>query len=86
MRKLLLMLLRAVRAQSLAQRQQASVNGFWGDDQIRLLEHREVNLYFFMHNDIKQLNAVMERDTNISFTKTDDNDERGEDGNSERTV
>ena len=50
------------------------MNGFWGDNQIRLLEHREVNLYF-VHNDIKQLNAVMESDNNISFTKTDDNDD-----------
>lgn len=74
MKQLLIKLLRAVRAPRLARSQQASMNGFWGDNQIRLLEHREVNLYF-VHNDIKQLNAVMESDNNISFTKTDDNDD-----------
>lgn len=74
MKKFYFKLLRAVRALSLAQRQQAREKGYWGDDQIRLLEHREVNLYF-VHYDIKQLNAVMERDNNISFTKTDDDDD-----------
>ena len=86
MKKILLLLLRALLSRRLAQRQKVRVDGFWGDDQICLLEHREVNLFLFVHNDIKQLNAVMERDNNISFTKTDDNDERGEKGTSEGTV
>lgn len=80
MKKLFVKLLNAVRALRLAQSQQASINGYWGDDQIRLLEHREVNLFFIVHNNIKQFNAVMERDTNITFTKTNDDDERGEEG------
>ena len=79
MKKLFFKLLRAVRALRLARSQQADVNGYWGDNKIRLLEYREVNL-FFIHNDIKQLNAIMERDTNITFTKTNDDDERGEEG------
>ena len=74
MKKLLLFLLRAVLSHRLRRRQQVRLDGFWGDDQICLLEHREVNLFFYVHNDIKQLNAFMERDNNISFTKTDEDD------------
>lgn len=75
MKKIFLKLLNAVRALRLAQSQQASINGYWGDDQIRLLEYREVNLYLIVHNNIKQFNAVMEEDTDISFTESDDNDD-----------
>ena len=79
MRKLFLKLLRAVRALRLARCQQASENETLDGNQIRLLANREVNLNFYVVQ-IEQLNAILEKGTNICFTKTEDYDERGKEG------
>lgn len=73
MKKLLLILLCAVRAPRLARCQQASENETLDDDQIRLLAPREVNLNLFVQ--IQQFNAVLEENNDISFTKTNDDDD-----------
>jgi hypothetical protein len=72
MKKLLLILLHAVKALSLAQCQQATENETLDQDPICLLAHREVNLIIVQ---IKQFNATLEEGTNINFTNTDDDDD-----------
>jgi hypothetical protein len=72
MKKLLLILLHAVKALSLAQCQQATENETLDQDPICLLAHREVNLIVVQ---IKQFNATLEEGTNINFTNTDDDDD-----------
>ena len=72
MKKLLLILLHAVKALSLAQCQQATENEPLDKDPICLLAHREVNLIVVQ---IKQFNATLEEGTNINFTNTDDDDD-----------
>ena len=73
MKKLLLILLHAVKALSLAQCQQATENETLDKDPICLLANREVNLFLFVQ--IKQFNAILEEGTNINFTNTDDDDD-----------
>ena len=73
MRKLLLILLHAVKALSLAQCQQATETEILDKDPICLLANREVNLFLFVQ--IKQFNAILEEGTNINFTNTDDDDD-----------
>jgi len=75
MKKLFLKLLHAVRALGLARCQQATETETLDNNPICLLAHREVNLFFVVQ--IQQLNAILEKGTNICFTKTDDYDERG---------
>ena len=72
MKKLLLILLHAVKALSLAQCQQATETETLDQDPICLLAHREVNLIVVQ---IKQFNAILEEGTNINFTNTDDDDD-----------
>ena len=72
MKKLLLILLHAVKALSLAQCQQATETEILDKDPICLLAHREVNLIVVQ---IKQFNATLEEGTNINFTNTDDDDD-----------
>ena len=72
MKRLLLILLHAVKALSLAQCQQATENETLDQDPICLLAHREVNLIVVQ---IKQFNATLEEGTNINFTNTDDDDD-----------
>lgn len=72
MKKLLLILLHAVKALSLAQCQQATETETLDQDPICLLVHREVNLIVVQ---IKQFNAILEEGTNINFTNTDDDDD-----------
>ena len=72
MKKLLLILLHAVKALSLAQCQQATENETLDKDPICLLANREVNLIVVQ---IKQFNAILEEGTNINFTNTDDDDD-----------
>ena len=72
MKKLLLILLHAVKALSLAQCQQATENETLDQDPICLLANREVNLIVVQ---IKQFNAILEEGTNINFTNTDDDDD-----------
>ena len=72
MKKLLLILLHAVKALSLAQCQQATENETLDKDPICLLANREVNLIVVQ---IKQFNATLEEGTNINFTNTDDDDD-----------
>lgn len=72
MKRLLLILLHAVKALSLAQCQQATENEILDQDPICLLAHREVNLIVVQ---IKQFNAILEEGTNINFTNTDDDDD-----------
>jgi hypothetical protein len=72
MKKLLLILLHAVKALSLAQCQQATETETLDQDPICLLAHREVNLIVVQ---IKQFNATLEEGTNINFTNTDDDDD-----------
>ena len=73
MKKLLLILLHAVKALSLAQCQQATETETLDQDPICLLANREVNLFLFVQ--IKQFNATLEEGTNINFTNTDDDDD-----------
>ena len=74
MKKLFRKLLCAVRALRLARCQQATKTETLDSDPICLLAHREVNLnIYFVQN--QQLNAILEKDTNISFTKTNDDDD-----------
>ena len=73
MKKLFRKLLCAVRALRSARCQQATKTETLDSDPICLLAHREVNLNLVVQ--IKQLNAVLEKDTNISFTKTNDDDD-----------
>ena len=77
MKKLLLILLHAVKALSLAQCQQATETETLDQDPICLLAHREVNLIVVQ---IKQFNAILEEGTNINFTNTDDDDDWREKG------
>lgn len=72
MKKLLLILLHAVKALSLAQCQQATETETLDKDPICLLANREVNLIVVQ---IKQFNATLEEGTNINFTNTDDDDD-----------
>ena len=72
MKKLLLILLHAVKALSLAQCQQATETETLDKDPICLLANREVNLIVVQ---IKKFNATMEEGTNINFTNTDDDDD-----------
>ena len=72
MKKLLLIMLHAVKALSLAQCQQATENETLDKDPICLLANREVNLIVVQ---IKQFNAILEEGTNINFTNTDDDDD-----------
>jgi hypothetical protein len=72
MKKLLLILLHAVKALSIAQCQQATETETLDQDPICLLAHREVNLIVVQ---IKQFNATLEEGTNINFTNTDDDDD-----------
>jgi hypothetical protein len=72
MKKMLLILLHAVKALSLAQCQQATETETLDQDPICLLAHREVNLIVVQ---IKQFNAILEEGTNINFTNTDDDDD-----------
>ena len=72
MKKLLLILLHAVKALSLAQCQQATETETLDQDPICLLAHREVKLIVVQ---IKQFNATLEEGTNINFTNTDDDDD-----------
>ena len=72
MKKLLLILLHAVKALSLAQCQQATETEILDKDPICLLANREVNLIVVQ---IKQFNATLEEGTNINFTNTDDDDD-----------
>jgi hypothetical protein len=72
MKRLLLILLHAVKALSLAQCQQATETETLDQDPICLLAHREVNLIVVQ---IKQFNATLEEGTNINFTNTDDDDD-----------
>lgn len=72
MKKLLLILLHAVKALSLAQCQQATETETLDKDPICLLANREVNLIVVQ---IKQFNAILEEGTNINFTNTDDDDD-----------
>lgn len=72
MKKMLLILLHAVKALSLAQCQQATETETLDQDPICLLAHREVNLIVVQ---IKQFNATLEEGTNINFTNTDDDDD-----------
>lgn len=72
MKKIFFKLQQAVRAPRLARCQQVSKNETLDDDQIRLLAHQGGNLIIVQ---IQQFNAVLEENNNISFTKTnDDND------------
>ena len=73
MKRLLLILLHAVKALSLAQCQQATETETLDQDPICLLANREVNLFLFVQ--IKQFNATLEEGTNINFTNTDDDDD-----------
>ena len=73
MKKLIRKLLCAVRALRSAQCQQATQTETLDPDPICLLAHREVNLNLVVQ--IQQLNAVLEKDTNISFTKTNEDDD-----------
>ena len=73
MKKLISILQRAVRMPRLSRCQQASENETLDDDQIRLLAPREVNLNLFVQ--IQQFNAVLEENNDISFTKTNDDDD-----------
>lgn len=72
MKKILLILLHAVKALSLAQCQQATETETLDKDPICLLANREVNLIVVQ---IKQFNATLEEGTNINFTNTDDDDD-----------
>lgn len=72
MKKLLLILLHAVKSLRLARCQQATVTETLDQDPICLLAHREVNLIVVQ---IKQFNATLEEGTNINFTNTDDDDD-----------
>ena len=78
MKKLLLILLHAVKALSLAQCQQATETETLDKDPICLLANREVNLLFVVQNN--QFNFILEKDTNICFTNTDDYDKPREEG------
>jgi hypothetical protein len=73
MNKILQKLLCAVRALRLARCQQATKTETLEHDPICLLAHREVNLIFVVQ--IQQLNAVLEKDTDICFTKTNDDED-----------
>lgn len=73
MKKFFSKLLCAVLPQRSARCQQATKTETLEPDPICLLAHREVNLNLVVQ--IKQLNAVLEKDTNISFTKTNDDDD-----------
>lgn len=87
MKKKLLKLLCAVRAHYLARCQQATENEILGEEPIRLLAHREVNLkkgnlcfdhvnvvFLVESNCVNQLNAILEKDTNVCYTKAKDDD------------
>ena len=78
MKRFFIKLLRVVRALRLARCQQATETETLDNNPICLLAHREVNLFFVVQ--IQQLNAVLEKDTDICFTKNDDYDERREEG------
>ena len=73
MKKLLLILLHAVKSLRLARCQQATETETLDQDPICLLANREVNLFLFVQ--IKQFNATLEEGTNINFTNTDDDDD-----------
>ena len=75
MKQLILKLLRAVWPLRLARCQQASENETLDNDQIRLLANREFNLIVLIKNDVKQFNAILEKDNDISFTKTNHHDD-----------
>ena len=77
MKNLKLKLLRAVKTLKLARCQQATKTETLDQNPICLLANREVNLNIFIVQN-KQLNAILEKDTNICFTKTDNYDEPGE--------
>lgn len=87
MKRNFLKLLRAVRARYFARCQQATETETLVNEPIRLLAHREVNLenanlnfdhvnlYLLVNgNTIQQLNTILEKDTNICHTKTNDHD------------
>ena len=87
MNKLLSLLLRAVGALKLARCQQATktetldqnpICETLDQNPICLLANREVNLLFVVQNN--QFNFILEKDTNICFTNTDDYDKPREEG------
>jgi hypothetical protein len=78
MKKLLSLLLRAVGALKLARCQQATKTETLDQNPICLLANREVNLLFVVQNN--QFNFILEKDTNICFTNTDDYDKPREEG------
>ena len=79
MNKLLSLLLRAVGALKLARCQQATKTETVDQNPICLLANREANLYIYVVQNL-QLNAILEKDTNICFTNTDDYDKPREEG------
>ena len=78
MKKLFLLLLRAVGALKLARSQQATKTETLDQNPICLLAHREDNRLFSVQNN--QFNFILEKDTNICFTKTDNYDKPREEG------
>lgn len=83
MTKLLSLLLRAVEALKLARCQQATKTETLEQNPICLLANREVNLLFIIQNN--QFNFILEKDTNICFTNTNDYDKTREEGPDNRT-
>ena len=84
MKKLLSLLLRAVGALKLARCQQATKTETVDQNPICLLANREANLYIYVVQNL-QLNAILEKDTNICFTNTNDYDKTREEGPDNRT-
>ena len=78
MKKLILSLLHAVKSLRLARCQQATKTETLDQNPICLLANREVNLLFVVQNN--QFNFILEKDTNICFTNTDDYDKPREEG------
>ena len=78
MKKLKLKLLRAVKTLKLARCQQATKTETLDQNPICLLANREVNLLFVVQNN--QFNFILEKDTNICFTNTDNYDKPRKEG------